>query len=127
MSYRYLEIEEVCNLHTEQIELWGGQHGVRDPGLVASALARPRHKADYEGGDIHQQSAALMSGLAKNHGFIDGNKRIAVVATDVFMQLNGWELVCTNEQLADFMEQCSDPSWTEEAVESFIRTFSARI
>lgn len=121
MAFEYLEIEEVISLHADQIDLWGGRHGIADIGLVTSALMRPRHKANYGLADLEQQAASLLFGLAKNHGFIDGNKWIALVATDVFLQLNGHELACSNDEAAELLERCSVPDWTEETVEASIR------
>ncbi|MNY57225.1 Toxin Doc [compost metagenome] len=103
------------------LELHGGVSGVKSLSLLESAVNRPRFKAHYEGADLVLQAGALMFGLAKNHAFNDGNKRIAAVATDVFLQENGWEIVCDNDTLASFLERCSEPDWTEEAVVEFLR------
>lgn len=120
----YLELEEVLELHFDQIERFGGQHGVRDRGLLASAIARPRHKAQYENADLVAQGASLLFGLAKNHAFVDGNKRIAAASTIVFLILNGFRLTCPSDELASFVERCSDPDWTEAAVENFLRRWT---
>jgi death-on-curing protein len=117
----YLEVDEVEGLHIRLLELHGGVPGVKSQSLLESAVNRPRFKAHYEGADLVAQAGSLMFGLAKNHAFNDGNKRIAVVATDVFLQENGWEIVCDNDTLAGFLERCSEPDWTEEAVVVFLR------
>ncbi|HEY9900578.1 MAG TPA: type II toxin-antitoxin system death-on-curing family toxin [Pantanalinema sp.] len=115
----YLEVDEVEGLHSRLLELHGGVPGVKSLSLLESAVNRPRFKAHYEG--VVTQAGALMFGLAKNHAFNDGNKRIAAVATDVLLQENGREIVCDNDTLASFLERCSEPDWTEEAVVAFLR------
>jgi death-on-curing protein len=120
----YLELEEVLELQFDQIERFGGQHGVRDSGLVASAVERPRNKAAYEDADLMAQAAALLFGLAKNHGFIDGNKRIAAAGTLVFLIMNGVRLTCDSDTLASFIERRSDPDWSEELVDAFLRRWA---
>jgi death-on-curing protein len=126
----YLEFEEVVELHRRQLAMYGGIRGFRGTegqGLVESALARPWAKAQYENATIPQQAAALLYGLAKNHGFLDGNKRVAVVVTDVFLQLNGWELVAAKGIVYEFVSRCSDPDWTEAAVAAFVDTHARHL
>lgn len=71
----------------------GGSHGLRDEGLLESALARAPNKNAYGAPSLAELAAAYAFGLCRNHAFIDGNKRIALAAADVFLQLNGHELV----------------------------------
>ena len=123
----YLHLDDVVGIQRQLLSLYGGLVGFRGPegqGLVESALERPRNKAHYEGADLLAQAGSLYFGLAKNHGFLDGNKRIAVAACDAFLQLNGWELACDNRTLADFTLACSNPEWTEAAVEAFVRRYA---
>ncbi len=126
----YLEIEEVVIIHDLLIEQYGGIGGLRGGhegyNLVASAVDRPKNKASYEGADLLAQAAALMFGLAKNHGFVDGNKRVALAATNMFLRANRWRLMCAHEAIAAFLEQCSDPSWTEASVSVFVRSHATR-
>lgn len=85
--------EVVVALHDEQLAQHGGLSGIRDFGAVTSALARPRNLASYENcEDISQLAAAYAYGIARNHGFSDGNKRTALVTADLFLMLNGYEL-----------------------------------
>lgn len=126
---QYLEVEEVIAIQQHLLDLHGGKPGFNGPagrGLVESAVNRPRNKAYYEGADVLAQAAALYYGLAKNHGFSDGNKRIAVAAAEIFLQLNGWELGCDNDTLASFTERCSDEDWTEDTVIAFVRRHAVR-
>lgn len=125
----YLEIEEVLAIQDRMIELYGGSlglNGEQGRGLLESAINRPKMKAWYEGADLFTQAGAMLFGLARNLAFRDGNKRVAAAATDVFLQLNGCRLTCSNETMAAFIERCSDPDWTEEAVVAFVREPAAR-
>ena len=79
-------------VHDEQLAEHGGAAGVRDIGLLESALARPRNLALYGAPDVAELAASYAFGLARNHPFIDGNKRSAFVAMELFLQLNGWRL-----------------------------------
>ena len=86
---QYLSLDEVLVLHERLIEKFGGAPGIRDRGLLESALYRPQ-SGYYEG--LDQMAAALFESLLINHPFVDGNKRVAFFATDVFLRLNGWKL-----------------------------------
>ncbi len=85
----HLSVDEVLAIHKRLIARFGGPDDVRDLGLLESALYRPRtgHYAD-----IIQMAAALFESLLMNHPFVDGNKRVAFFATDVFLRLNGWSI-----------------------------------
>jgi len=85
----YLTVNEVLAIHERLIKASGGPAGIRDMGLLESALFRPR-TGYYE--DIAEMAAALFESLVMNRAFIGGNKRIAFFATDVFLRLNGWKL-----------------------------------
>ena len=86
----------VLAVHEEQLAEHGGAAGVRDVALLESALARPRNLAHYGEPDVCELAAAYAFGLARNHPFIDGNKRSAFVATELFLMLNGWQLTATD-------------------------------
>ena len=81
----YLTVAEVYRMQHSLIELFGGMHGVRDKGAVEAAVFRPQ--TGYYN-SIEEEPAALMESLANNHGFLDGNKRIAFIAADVFLRRN---------------------------------------
>ena len=85
----YLTIAEVLEMQRHLINEFGGLHGVRDAGLLASAVFRPQ-TGYYD--DLLHQAAAMMESLANNHAFLDGNKRIAFASADVFLRLNGYTL-----------------------------------
>ena len=82
-------------IHTELIREHGGSYGVRDEGLLDSALARPRQKWSDGETDLAILAAAYGFGLAKNHGYVDGNKRVAFVAMALFLRRNGLDLVAS--------------------------------
>jgi death-on-curing protein len=85
----YLTVDDVLVMHRELIERYGGSHGIRDMGALESAVFRPQ-TGYYE--DVIAEAAALLESLAINHPFIDGNKRIAFAAADVFLRMNGLEV-----------------------------------
>jgi len=83
----YLTVADVLGMHTVLMQRYGGAGGVRDPGALEAALFRPQ--TGYYS-DIIAEAAALLESLAINHPFLDGNKRIAFAAADVFLRINGW-------------------------------------
>jgi death on curing protein len=83
----YLTVAEVYRMQHRLIEMFGGRHGVRDKGAVEAAVFRPQ--IGYYN-SIEEEAAALMESLGMNHGFVDGNKRIAFTAADVFLRRNGF-------------------------------------
>jgi len=85
----FLTFDEVLAIHQRLLERFGGAPGLRDAGLLESALYRPR-TGYYR--DLAEMAAALFESLLMNHPFVDGNKRVAFFATDVFLRLNGWRL-----------------------------------
>ncbi|BCP54972.1 death-on-curing protein [Kaistia sp. 32K] len=86
---RWLTLEEVLVAHERQIARFGGPAGIRDAGALESALDRPRNKFAYGEIDLASLAAAYAFGIARNHPFIDGNKRAAFVAMMLFLRLNG--------------------------------------
>ncbi len=88
-SVQFLTHDELLEIHARLIERFGGQTGIRDPGLLDSALFRPQ-TGYYQ--DLAEMDAALFESLIMNHPFVDGNKRIAFFSTDVFFRLNGYKL-----------------------------------
>jgi death-on-curing protein len=102
---RYLTLGEVVALHRATIESTGGADGIRDLGALESALAQPR--ATFGGSDLHAtipgKAAALGYSLALNHPFLDGNKRVAHAAMEVFLNLNGFGLVATVDEQEQLM------------------------
>lgn len=96
----WLEVPEVLAQQRLLIDLYGGTHGVLNEGALASTLARPRNLEAYEGvEDLCRLAACYGWGFAKNHCFVDGNKRVALTAMDVFLALNGLDLVAGEPEI----------------------------
>lgn len=85
----WLDLVDVVDMHAEQLAMFGGPAGIRDIGMLESALARPQNRWHYGETDMAALAAAYAFGLARNHPFVDGNKRIAFHALVVFLRLNG--------------------------------------
>jgi death-on-curing protein len=96
----YLTLDEARHLHDRLIAEFGGAKGVRDAGLVESALLRPQ--TGYYA-DLIEEAAALWESLAMNHGFVDGNKRVAYGCLDIFLQLNGVDINADNQAIERFI------------------------
>jgi death on curing protein len=100
----WLERKWVDALHFQQLQRFGGLHGVRDGGAVGSALARARNRWEYAGErDVAALGAAYGYGLTRSNGHSDGNKRIGFVAMAVFLDLNGWSLVAPEPEVVRVM------------------------
>jgi death-on-curing protein len=94
----WLDVNIVLDVHAEQLALFGGPDGIRDLGLLESALARPLNKFAYGETDLAALAAAYAFGIAKNHPFVDGNKRAAFASIIVFLGINGIDLIVPPEQ-----------------------------
>ena len=90
--WRWLEAADLAAMHREVIAEFGGRPGLRDQALLESAAARPKNLAAYGPASAFDLAAAYAFGLARNHPFVDGNKRIALIASFTFLALNGWEV-----------------------------------
>jgi len=101
-TVQFLSLDEVLVIHERLIERFGGAAGVRDRGLLESALFRPQ-TGYYD--NLEQMATALFESLLINHPFVDGNKRVAFFATDVFLRLNGWKLQVDAEEAYAFLMQ----------------------
>ena len=98
-------LDDLLSIHADQIERYGGSLGVRDLGLLDSARAMP--EAAFAGEDLHgtlmEKAAAYLFHLVKNHPFVDGNKRVGAMAMIVFLGLNGWKIVATEDELTNLV------------------------
>lgn len=104
MTVNYLTPQQVLFIHARLITETGGEHGLRDVGLLESAVARPM--AAFDGQDLYStlftKAAALMESLVLNHPFIDGNKRVAITAAALFLLRNGYRVVADNSEVERF-------------------------
>ena len=94
-DWKWVDKQLLMMLHDESLSMHGGASGVRDAALLDSALNRAVNLANYENPDYADLAAAYGFGLAKNHAFVDGNKRAAFLSVGLFLQLNGWRLNAT--------------------------------
>lgn len=100
MAFTYLTLDEALRIHEILIAQFGGAKGVRDLGLVEAALLRPQ--TGYYA-DLIEEAAALWESLAMNHGFVDGNKRVAYACLELFLQLNGVDISAENDEIETFI------------------------
>lgn len=102
-SIRFITVEEAKTAHRRQLELFGGGDGLRDPGMLESAIYQPQQTfgGDYVYATIFEMAAAYWHGLTMNPPFVDGNKRVGVVIGEVFLNQNGYELTLTQKQVID--------------------------
>ena len=98
MTWRWLREDVVIAMHGEQIAEHGGSPGIRDAGLLSSALVRPQNQVAYGKPSVFNLAAAYAFGVIQNHPFVDGNKRAGFLAAYVFLDLNGWELVASEAE-----------------------------
>ena len=112
---KFLSLDEVLELHADQISSFGGTDGVRDEGLLESALAQPQ--ATFGGDFLHptisEQAAAYLYHIAMNHPFIDGNKRTAFAVMDTFLRLNGYTLNLTDARVYDLVMRIAQGRMTK--------------
>ncbi|TSC65882.1 MAG: death on curing protein [Microgenomates group bacterium Gr01-1014_80] len=103
-STKYLTVAQVLFIHDQMIKRFGGSFGVRDLGLIESAVFRPQ--ASFGGQDLYEnifdKAAALLQSLLKNHPFVDGNKRTALTSAGLFLKMNGWKLKNTHDEEVEF-------------------------
>jgi death-on-curing protein len=111
----------VVAIHADQIRAHGGTPGLRDRGLLESALDRPRNRLHYQpDAGLHALAAAYGFALARNHPFVDGNKRVAFQAMFVFLGLNGLRIVASEEAVVSVMLSVASGEMDEEALTSWL-------
>jgi death on curing protein len=98
-NWIWVSLDVAVAAHAEQLAEHGGGEGVRDIGLLDSAMAQAQNLAGYGAPDVAELAAAYAFGIARNHPFIDGNKRTALVVSETFLALNGFELNATDAEL----------------------------
>lgn len=125
MSWRWVSKQALVLLHGESLATHGGREGMRDEGLLESALMRPQNIVAYADADSLPDAAALAAsygvGLAKNHPFVDGNKRAAFLAVGLFLYLNGLRLQATQTDATLTMLAVAAGDITEEAFAAWLR------
>jgi death-on-curing protein len=120
----FLELDDVLEIHKDLIELCGGSYGIRDEGLLHSAIEMPKSGFgnEYFHKDLFEMASAYLFHLCKNHPFVDGNKRIALACADTFLKVNGVHIKATGELLYNFvLEVASSNTVTKENIADFFR------
>jgi len=121
MAIIWIEEAVVLAVHEEQLAEHGGAVGIRDLGLLQSALARPQHLVAYGKPDVAALAAAYGYGIARNHPFMDGNKRTAFTVTELFLTLNGYELLADDSSCVVTVLQVAEGSLAEAEFADWIR------
>jgi death-on-curing protein len=117
----WVTFDVVLAIHDEQLAQHGGAAGVRDRGAVEAAVARPRHLFHYGQPDLADLTASLALGIAKGHGFVDGNKRVAFVAMATFLVLNGFDLAAPMAERVVAMQDLAGGEMSEAAFAAWLR------
>lgn len=119
----FLSVEDVLTLHADQVDLYGGEHGVRDLELLDSAVAQPQ--ASFGGAFLHEfpseMAAAYLYHIVQNHPFLDGNKRAGAVAALVFLDINGIELSAPQGSLYDLTISVATGTTGKKEIAEFFR------
>ena len=124
-AWKWINRDVLLLLHDESLAEHGGASGLRDEGLLESALARPVNLTQYAAPDVADLAAAYGVGLAKNHAFVDGNKRAAFLAVGLFLALNGYSLNATQADATLIMlavasgelPEADFPNWIRENIQ----------
>ena len=122
--WRWIDRRALELLHDESLAEHGGAAGLRDEGLLESALARPLNLAAYREPDVHALAAAYGVGLAKNHPFVDGNKRAAFLAVGLFLALNRWRLTAPQADATLTMLAVASGQMDEDTFARWLRQHS---
>ena len=117
----WLTVEIVIDVHSEQLALFGGPEGIRDQGLLESAFARPQNKFAYGETDLAALGAAYVFGIARNHPFVDGNKRAAFGAFIVFLGLNEIDFLVPPESATAMILSVAAGEVNEDGLTRWIR------
>lgn len=121
-TWQWIGESTVLAIHDEQLAEHGGRPGIRDIGLLHAALARPKHKVAYGKPDVAQLAAAYAYALVKDHPFVDGNKRTAFVALEVFLLINGYSLVSSETEILAAMLGLAMDKISETRFARWVRT-----
>ncbi len=128
MAPVFLSLDEVIEIHWDMIERYGGSAGIRDMGLLQSAVAMPQAGlgSEFLHADLFEMAAAYLFHIVQNHPFIDGNKRVGAAAAMVFLELNGVEVKVSNALLAATVLDLAQGKIAKAAIVEFLKTHSHR-
>ncbi|KQZ12928.1 cytochrome C biogenesis protein CcmH [Mesorhizobium sp. Root554] len=127
MNWEFLSRRSVEAMHAEQLRRHGGAQGLRDENSLESAWARAENKANYGEPAIHDLAAAYVFGIARNHAFVDGNKRTAIVAAGTFLIVNGYALTADNGTIYEFTMGIAAGEIDEEGATAFFRDHTVKL
>lgn len=124
---QFLTLDDVLESHAEQIMAYGGSDGIRDVGLLESALAQPEAMfgGQYLHADLFEMGAAYLFHLVKNHPFLDGNKRVGLEAALLFLEINGQSIETTDDALVDLVLQTAQGQIDKQHIAEFFRAHAA--
>ena len=124
MAVEFLSVEDALHIHQNQIDQYGGEHGVRNEGLLASAIAQPQATfgGEFLHADVFAMAAAYLFHLVQNHPFLDGNKRTGAVVAMVFLNWNGVALAVDSERLVEITLRVAMGTADKPAVADFFRS-----
>ena len=120
----FLTLDDIIESHQNQIETYGGSHGIRDIGLLESAIAQPEASFDgqYLHADIFEMAAAYLYHLVMNHPFVDGNKRVGLEAALIFLEINNENLSASDEELVDLVLKTTAGQVGKREIAEFFRS-----
>ena len=125
-KWRWIDRAVLIAVHEMQLAEHGGGTGLRDANLLESALSRPLNLAAYGEPDVCALAAAYGYGISRNHAFIDGNKRTALVATELFLRLNGWRLIISDADCVFTMLNLAAGELSEDDFAAWLRSHVAQ-
>lgn len=125
---KFITVTRVLVIHSYAVKRYGGSQGIRDLGLIESAVARPQSGfgGEYLYKNIFDMAASLLQSLLKNHPFVDGNKRTALFSTGLFLKLNGHKLKNTHEEEVEFAVKVDSQNLTLEEISTWLKKNSAQ-
>src|SRR5438445_4519639 len=116
--------DEVLEIHRRLLEQFGGLPGIRDEGLLDSALLSAANRQHYEGADLATCAATYAFHLTRNHAFVDGNKRAGAAVAEIFVRLNGAQLSASNDEIVELFLAIAAGTFTREQVEAQFRRWT---
>ena len=123
----WIDLEVVLAIHDEQLAEHGGQVGVRDHGLLESAMGRPRNQFAYGEHSLARLAASYAFGISRNHPFLDGNKRTSLVVAELFLEMNGCKLTASDAESVTTFLQLAAGDLTEDALADWITANSVAV
>jgi len=125
---QFLKIDQTLFIHDLMVKRFGGSFGIRNLGLIESAVARP--KSTFDGKDLYMsifdKAAALLQSLLKNHPFVDGNKRTALTSAGLFLKQNGYSLVNAHKEEVEFAVEVDNGNLTTEQISKWLESHSKK-